>query len=212
MKNKIEFDKLENLLLTKSFSELNELERESVQEVMSESEYSAQRILLLEVANVYRVDNNIHLNPKNKQLLLNKMLPESKSKIYTLANFKIPAYQVAAVLAIFTIALFMDKGEIIYRDKYVKITKQDTIVVTQDVPRYIDRQKIVYKYKNTDEVKNIFLVDDDSINNSLYCNAELSQYNSDIMLSNIETSQSGKKGFSNGDDTIYKYLSNLPRF
>ncbi len=212
MKNKMEFDKLENLLLTKAYSELSNLEKEAVQEVMSESEYSAQRILLLEVANVYRANKNIPLNPKNKQLLLNQMLPESKSKIYTLANFNIPAYQVAAVLAIFTISLFMDKSKIIYRDKYVKITQRDTIVVTQSVPKYTDRQKIVYKYKNNEEMKNIFLVEDDSINSTLYCNAELSQYNSILMLSNIETSKNSKKGFSNSDDTIYKYLSNLPRF
>jgi hypothetical protein len=137
-------DRMERLLESKTFQQLNDEERTLVLKALgSEEQYNAMRRVTLALI-TSKVD--LSPDPQTLQSLENKMDQEKKNSWSNILTFRVPAYAALLLTGVVAalVTLILSPREKL-STRIVEVVKRDTVIVTRVDIDTVYRDRFIYK-------------------------------------------------------------------
>lgn len=122
-----EFEKIESLLKSKAYDELTSSERSLVDEELTEETYEEIRLSM----NLLKGEQ-LKVGKDVKKELMKEFRQKEPGIIYSLTQFKLPAYtHVFSLALIIYLIFFIPKPTPVVQDRIVEVMVRDTVEITQ---------------------------------------------------------------------------------
>ncbi len=130
------FEKIESLLKSKTYDELTKAERSLIDKELTQETYEELRMSMQMLQG-----EKLHVRKDVKQSLMKEFKQKDRSPVYSLFQFKLPAYtHVFSLALIVYLIFFMPRPEkIVPQDRIVEVMIRDTVQVTQVDTLWIER-------------------------------------------------------------------------
>ncbi len=131
-----DFEKIEKLLKSKSYSELSSDERSLIESELTQEVYEELRQAITQVQR-----EKLQVNKSLKKSLMKEFKETNNSRLPVIFRWKIPALtHIIPLVVIVYLAFFMPKNErVITQDRIVEIMVRDTVQINQVDTLYLER-------------------------------------------------------------------------